>query len=99
MQGSSFKKRKSVRIAILSFIIAVLFLAGCTATSRQIKPAPGGAEMLYRSNCSACHRLRPPALYTYPKLKEYVDKYTRGLSVEERQNLLQYLEQNSKEAR
>lgn len=84
-----------MRIAILTFS-AALFLIGCTTTARQIKPVPSEAEILYRSNCSVCHRLRSPVLYTYQKLKEYVDKYSRGLSVEDRQALLQYLKESAK---
>jgi len=81
--------------------IIVLFLAmllfGCAAIEKQAKPEISAAKKLYRSNCSICHRLYSPDVYSYQKLEHYVDKYARGISVQERQSLLEYLKGASKE--
>lgn len=77
--------------------MASLFLVGCVAASKQIRSSSNDGEVLYRSHCGACHRLRSPGLYTYDKLKNYVEKYGRGLTAEERRTLLNYLKEVSKQ--
>jgi len=81
--------------------IIVLFLAmllfGCAAIEKQAKPEISTAKKFYRSNCSICHRLYSPDMYSYQKLEHYVKKYGRGLTSREREVLLEYLKENSKE--
>jgi hypothetical protein len=77
-------------------LFLAIILLGCISTGKQVKPALSEAEMLYRSQCSLCHRLYPPEAHSYEKLEKYVKKYGQGLSVAERQELLGYLKATSK---
>jgi len=76
-------------------LLFTVFLFGCLAIQRQTKPTISHAERLYRANCSLCHRLHNPGLYTYQKLETYVEKYGKGLAVKEREDLLKYLKEAS----
>ena len=75
----------------------VMFLAGCTATTRPINTETQGPDLLYRAKCAVCHRLYPPENHTYQKFQAYVTKYGKGLNAEERQRLLGYLKENAKQ--
>lgn len=82
-----------MKTIILCFLIG---LVGCAATEKQTKPTMSQGESLYRANCSLCHRVYSPEQYTFEKLGKYVNKYGRGLTVYQRQGLLQYLKTTSK---
>ena len=83
-----------MRILVLSLAI---FLFGCTTIEKQAKPTINSGEKLYQSNCSLCHRLYSPNLYTYNKLEKYIKKFGRGLGIEERRKLSEYLKEVSRE--
>lgn len=78
------------------FVLAALLLVCMTATE-QCESGSQEQDALYRTKCSACHRVYPPREHTYQILKEHVAKYGKGLNDDERQRLLEYLKENSKQ--
>ncbi len=85
-----------MRVAVLGF---VMLLFGCMAATKPAFAEERDPDVLYRSKCTACHRVYPPQNYTYQKSLAYVTRYGRSLSDEERQRLLEYLKENAKQER
>ena len=78
------------------FVLAPLLLVCMTA----IEQCEGGSQeqdTLYRTKCSACHRVYPPKEHTYQTLQTQVARYGKGLNDVERQRLLEYLKENAKQ--
>lgn len=65
---------------------AVILLAGCIPDEKQSE-----VYKLYSAKCSACHRLLPPEDYPPEKFREYIEKYGKEMSLEEKTRLLEYL--------
>lgn len=79
-------------------LVLIMLLSGCMAAAGPVnKVMTGTPGSLYRVKCAACHRIYPPENYTYQKLQSYATKYGKGLSVDERQRLLEYLKDNAKQ--
>lgn len=83
-----------MRAAVLALTM-VLF--GCVSPPGEALAAGRDPDLLYRAKCAACHRVYPPRNYTYQKYLDYVAKYGKGMSHEERRELLEYLKENAKQ--
>jgi hypothetical protein len=74
---------------------AAIFLAGCVPEAEK-----SAAYRLYSAKCSVCHRLLPPENYSLEKLSEYIEKYGKEMTPEEKNRLngflKEYLESKSK---
>lgn len=67
----------------LAFIFsAAILLAGCVPEEQS------EAYKLYSAKCSSCHRLLSPEEYSLEKLSEYIDKYGKEMTPEEKNKLL-----------
>ncbi len=80
-------------------LASLMFLFGYIAAAKQVNAEEQDPDLLYRAKCTACHRIYPPLKYTYQKFQDYVARYGRGLSDEERRRLLEYLKENAKQER
>lgn len=80
---------KPVYFSVFLFSAALL-LAGCVPDE---KPE---AYKLYSAKCSACHRLLPPDDYPMEKLSEYIEKYGKEMTAEEKFKLLNGLREYRK---
>ena len=56
---------------------------GCAPDEEQ-----SAAYKLYSAKCSSCHRLLPPEDYPLEKLSEYVEKYGKEMTAEEKEMLI-----------
>jgi len=75
---------------------AALACAGATAA----EAGPAGAERLYRSRCSSCHRAYAPSSRDRAKWAELLPKMAprAKLSAAERDEIAEYLQANAKDA-
>lgn len=82
-------ERISFKLAYCSVFIfsAAILLAGCVPEEQS------AAYKLYSAKCSSCHRLLPPEDHSLEKLSEYVDKYGKEMSVEEKAMLINGLKE------
>lgn len=76
---------------------AALFASGWLAAAGLARADPPGSDSLYRTKCTACHKLYPARKYTYQKLELYAARYGKGLNPEERSRLLDYFKENAKQ--
>ncbi|MEK7377142.1 MAG: hypothetical protein AABZ57_08305 [Candidatus Margulisiibacteriota bacterium] len=74
-------KYKHVCLWVFLFSISVISL-GCVPEDKT------EAYKLYSANCGSCHRLLPPEEHSIEKFKEYIEKYGKGMSAEEKTVLL-----------
>ena len=72
-----------------------LFLYGCSAPA-NLSSSP--EQALYSAKCGSCHRLLPPPDYTLAVWQDYVDKYGKKMTDLEKQQVLNYLQQDAKTA-
>lgn len=86
----------------LAFIFsAAILLSGCVPEDLPAGQAgKSEAYKLYSAKCSSCHRLLPPEDYSLEKLSEYIEKYGKEMTPEEKSRLngflKEYLETKSK---
>ena len=87
-----------MRTPLLAAALIALALACVRAPTAEAGPA--GAERLYRSKCSACHRAYPPASRDREQWAQVLSRMApkAKLSGEERARVLEYLESNAKDA-
>ena len=79
--------RKSILFLTVSVIIlGSIFLNACNEQMQNISPE----EKLYRSKCSSCHSTLIPSEYDYSTWNEYIEKYGKKLTKEEKLLLRQY---------
>ena len=75
---------------------AGLFLAGCVPEEKS------EGYRLYSAKCASCHRLLPPESYSLSKFSEYIEKYGKEMTAEEKNKLLDglkiYKEQKAAES-
>jgi len=90
------ERRITVRVIVLGF---AMLLFGCMAATKPAFAEERNPDLLYRTKCTACHRVYPPRNYTYQKLQIYVARYGKGFSDEERRSILEYLKENAKQER
>ncbi len=83
-------------LALAATLAAALACAGAPAA----EAGPAGAERLYRSRCSACHRAYPPASRDRAQWAEVLPKMAprAKLSDAERGEIAAYLQANAKDA-
>jgi mono/diheme cytochrome c family protein len=62
---------------------AAILLAGCVPDEEQ-----SAAYKLYSAKCSSCHRLLPPEDYSLEKFGEYIEKYGKEMTPDEKTRLL-----------
>ncbi|OGB88546.1 hypothetical protein A3H38_02745 [candidate division WOR-1 bacterium RIFCSPLOWO2_02_FULL_46_20] len=62
---------------------SALLISGCVPDEEQ-----SAAYKLYSAKCSSCHRLLPPEDYPLEKFGEYIEKYGKELTPEEKTRLL-----------
>lgn len=80
---------RSAWILILSlFIFSWSNLSQAKEKSSRFKEG----DRLYRSKCTSCHRLLPPEDYPMEQWQEYVEKYGKKIKEEEKNKILEYLE-------
>lgn len=82
-------ERISFRLVCLWGFIFSLSLSGCVPddpVTAQVVKSEG--YRLYAAKCSACHRLLPPERYSIEKFQEYIDKYGKEMTSEEKESLL-----------
>ncbi len=81
-------------------LAAALAAALACARAPTAEAGPAGAERLYRSKCSACHRAYPPASRDRAAWAEVLSKMAprAKLSDAERARVLEYLQANAKDA-
>lgn len=72
-----------------------LYVNGCSAPGKR--PVPPGRS-LYSAKCGSCHRLLPPGDHTADVWQEYVAKYGKQATEQQRQEILNYLQENAKTA-
>ncbi len=84
-----------------TFALAAAALASASCAGAPAAEAgPAGAERLYRSKCSACHRAYPPSSRDRTAWAEVLPKMAprAKLSDAERARILEYLQANAKDA-
>lgn len=67
---------------------AAILLSGCVPEAEKSE-----AYRLYSAKCSSCHRLLPPEDYPLEKFSEYIEKYGKEMTAEEKEKLLGYLKE------
>ncbi len=79
--------------------VAVAATFAC-ASAPTAEAGPAGAERLYRSRCSACHRAYPPSSRDRATWAEVLSKMAprAKLSDAERGTLSEYLQANARDA-
>ncbi len=90
-----------MRAAVLAAALAAVTLASASCAGAPAAEAgPAGAERLYRSKCSACHRAYPPSSRDRAAWAEVLPKMAprAKLSDAERARILEYLQANAKDA-
>ena len=87
-----------MRTPLLAAPLIALALACARAPTAEAGPA--GAERLYRSKCSACHRAYPPASRDRAAWAEVLSKMAprAKLTDAERATVLEYLRSNARGA-
>jgi len=75
---------KAVFLWVFIFSLAI-FLLGCDGEEQ----AEG--YKLYSAKCSSCHRLLDPREYPIEKFKEYIDKYGKELTPDEKNKILEFI--------
>jgi len=78
--GQMICKRACLLVLIFS---SALLISGCVPDEEQ-----SAAYKLYSAKCSSCHRLLPPEDYPLEKFGEYIEKYGKELTPEEKTRLL-----------
>ena len=63
-------------------------LSGCVPEAEKSE-----GYKLYSAKCSSCHRLLPPENYTLEKLEEYIVKYGKEMTAEEKSKLFGFLKE------
>ena len=87
-----------------TFAVAAAAAAAAAALACAGAPTadagPAGAERLYRSRCSACHRAYPPSSRDRARWAELLAKMAprAKLSEPEREQISEYLQANAKDA-
>lgn len=71
-----------------------VLLSGCSAPAER--PPLHAGQTLYNAKCASCHRLLPAEDYTADVWKEYVVKYGKQATEQQRQEILEYLQQNAR---
>ena len=74
---------------VFLFSISVIS-SGCIPEDQAEKSE---AFKLYSANCASCHRLLPPEDHSVEKFGEYINKYGKGMSAEEKERLLGYIKE------
>ena len=64
-----------------------LLISGCVPEEQS------AGYKLYSAKCSSCHRLLPPENYPLEKLGQYIEKYGKEMTANEKNKLLGYLEE------
>ena len=77
---------KHACLLVLIFSSALL-ISGCVPEEQS------EGYKLYSAKCSSCHRLLPPENYTIEKLEEYIAKYGKEITVEEKGRLVNALKE------
>lgn len=85
--------------ALLKMIFINCLLFSCMDAAKEAGAAEKNQDLLYRAKCASCHRVYPPQKYTYQKFQNYVARYGKSLTDEERRRLLEYLKENAKQER
>ena len=80
------------RVYFWAFIYSLALVTYGCVTEEQSE-----AYKLYAAKCSSCHRLLPPENYTVEKFKEYIEKYGKEMTTEEKARLIGYLNEYKKE--
>lgn len=81
---------KHACLLVLIFSLTWL-ISGCVPEEQS------EAYKLYSAKCSSCHRLLPPENYTLEKFKEYIEKYGKEMTLEEKTELLNGLRKYKEE--
>jgi hypothetical protein len=69
-------------------VTCALFFGGCLP-EEQKQFSEG--EKLYRAKCTSCHRLLPIEDYPLEKFEEYIGKYGKEMTDEEKEFLLEMI--------
>jgi len=69
-----------------------IFICGCSTPAAVSLPS---GKSLYNAKCRSCHRLLPPQDHTADTWRDYVNKYGKRLPEADKQQMLDYLEQNA----
>jgi hypothetical protein len=77
---------KNLQPLIYVIVISAFFIAGCLP-EEQKQLSEG--EKLYRAKCTSCHRLLPIEDYPLEKFQEYIGKYGKEMTDEEKEILLE----------
>ncbi|MDH4202873.1 MAG: c-type cytochrome [Planctomycetota bacterium] len=99
MRTSSTKNGISFLCLMMSSVgvwLLYVLLSGCSAPAERPPLDPGQA--LYSAKCASCHRLLPAQDYTADVWQEYVVKYGKQATEQQRQEILRYLQQNARPA-
>lgn len=84
---------KKITYVLISMML-LMFIVSCTSVSVKDRMSEG--ERLYRSKCTVCHNLIPPSKFPFEKWNEYVEKYGKGLTLQEKESIKNYLKGHSK---
>lgn len=76
------------------WLLLYLLLSGCSTPGER--PPVQAGQILYSAKCASCHRLLPAENYTAEVWQEYVIKYGKQATEQQRQQILYHLQQNAK---
>lgn len=80
----------------LVFLFSSLILSGCKDEDYS-KFINSEGYKLYSGKCSSCHQLIPPKDKPIEKFKEYIERYGKGMTEDERSKLEEFIEAVQKE--
>lgn len=95
-----FTKIKSFTVLASIFVLLLqsyIFMYGCSSAIRENSMSADAAS-LYSSKCGSCHRLLDPQDYSASLWQYYVDKYGKKMTIQDKERVLNYLQQNAKDA-